>query len=61
MLQLPWVEWRGESIADSHFIIERLMKDLDIDMDKHLSPQDKALATVIQRTCEDHLYFVCMV
>lgn len=58
--KVPWVEWRGESVADSHFVIERLTKDLSVTMDEGLSAYDKAIATMIQRTCEDHLYFVLL-
>ena len=53
----PYIEIDGEYIADSSLIIEELTDRFEVKIDAHLSPAQRGQATLIQRTCENHLYF----
>jgi len=52
--KLPIIELNGEVITDSGFIIDRLKLKFG-DPDSDLSPQQRAISTLLQRTWEDHL------
>lgn len=50
----------GTVIADSSVIIRHLTEAHAIDLDAHLSAAQRAQATLIQRTLEDHLYYALL-
>ena len=52
----PWVELDGEPIADSSIIIELLGKRHGVNLDAHLTPQERALAVTVQRMLEEHYH-----
>jgi glutathione S-transferase len=58
--KLPVIKDKGKYICDSSFIIDYLIKNYALTIDAHLSNEDKAYVTMIQRMVEEHLYF-CMV
>ncbi|PVD31944.1 hypothetical protein C0Q70_07370 [Pomacea canaliculata] len=53
----PWIEYNGEVIPDSSFIIAFLNRQFNIDMNAFLTPHDRGVATALQRLAEDSLYF----
>ncbi|XP_005090892.3 failed axon connections homolog [Aplysia californica] len=60
--KMPWMEYNGEEVADSHICITYLNQKLGIDLNKNLDPVQRATARAIQSLCEDHLYWalVCL-
>ncbi|XP_066281371.1 failed axon connections-like [Branchiostoma lanceolatum] len=52
--QLPFVELNGTEIADSNFIIQRLARQFNADMDADLSPEQQAVALSVTRMVEEH-------
>jgi len=52
----PWIERDGTRMGDSTLIIAHLADELDIDLDAHLDPGQRALATAIQRMLEEHYH-----
>ncbi|ESO93973.1 hypothetical protein LOTGIDRAFT_153451 [Lottia gigantea] len=57
--KIPWVEYNGEVIEDSTFIIEFFKKKLSIDMNKDLSLKEKGLSRAIQKMIEEN-FFWCL-
>ncbi|XP_005100149.1 failed axon connections homolog isoform X2 [Aplysia californica] len=55
--KMPWMEFNGEAVADSHQCISHLNRKLGIDLNKGLDPAQRAVARTIQMMCEDHLYW----
>lgn len=53
----PFIEHDGNTIPDSSRCIEYLTEALDITLDEGMTPQDHAIATLVQRTLEEHLYW----
>ncbi|XP_075250235.1 failed axon connections homolog [Convolutriloba macropyga] len=53
----PWIEYKGEEIADSYYIIKRLEKDFKIDMDGHLTSEQKAISHALQRMLSEGTIF----
>lgn len=48
----------GSYLVDSSFIIETLTDEHDVELDAHLSDEQRATAHLLQRTLENSLYFV---
>jgi len=55
--KLPYILDGADVVADSHQIIEHLSKKYSIDLDRHLSPGQKATARAFDRLLSDHLYW----
>ncbi|XP_002731577.1 failed axon connections homolog [Saccoglossus kowalevskii] len=53
----PWIEYNGEILSDSSFIIEFLNKEFKVDLNTHLSPSDRAVARAFQKMTEENLYW----
>lgn len=53
----PYIEIDGDYIADSSIIIDELTERYEVGLDADLSAEQRGQATLIQRTCENHLYF----
>ena len=47
----------GEEIADSQFCTEFLNKKFNVDLDKDLTPEQKAAARAFRRSAEEGLYW----
>lgn len=58
--KLPYLEHNGDVIADSFFIEKYLKKELDVDLDKHLTRNEKAISEVLRTTLEERVYW-CIV
>jgi len=55
--KLPFIDDDGTVVADSTFIRAYIEKTYAIDLDRHLSAKQKALAWAIERMLEDHIYW----
>lgn len=58
--KMPWIEYKGERIPDSNFIIEYLNKTLEIDMDKNLSKCEKAQSRALRIMLEENFSFTVL-
>ncbi|KAK6187011.1 hypothetical protein SNE40_006264 [Patella caerulea] len=58
--KMPWIEFNGQEVNDSSFIIEFLNEKYKQDFNSHLSSTDKAVARAFQKMAEENLYW-CMV
>lgn len=57
--KIPYVELEdGSVLGDSSFIIDALTKSRHVKLDAHLSPRDRAIGVLFQRTIEEELYFI---
>lgn len=55
--KLPYIVDDGEAIADSTFIRWHLEKKYNIDFDRGLSAEQRAVAWAFEKMLEDHLYW----
>ncbi|MFW5443771.1 MAG: glutathione S-transferase family protein [Methylococcaceae bacterium] len=58
--KLPYIEDKGNKIADSRFIIRYLQSQYGNTMDDHLTDLERATAKAWQRLIEEHLYWLSM-
>ncbi|XP_017769149.1 PREDICTED: failed axon connections isoform X2 [Nicrophorus vespilloides] len=56
--QLPFVEFNGEEIADSAFIVKELSKHFDKDLDAFLTPEQRNVAHAMISMIENHLVWI---
>ncbi|XP_045169144.2 failed axon connections homolog [Mercenaria mercenaria] len=56
--KVPWIEYNGVTMGDSQMIIEFLNKEFNVDMDSHLTKQEKALAWAVQKWIEEYMYWL---
>jgi len=57
---LPFIEDDGLRVADSTLIRFHLEKKYGIDFDAALDTEQQAVAWVVERMCEEHLYFAML-
>ncbi len=56
--KIPYIERAdGRLLADSGVIIDTLTRERGVTLDEGLTPRQRALATTITRTLEDHFYW----
>jgi len=55
--KIPYIEDEGAKVADSTFIRAHIEKKYGVDLDRGLSPEQRAQAWAIERMLEDHLYW----
>lgn len=55
--KMPWIEYNGQEVADSSFCIEFLSKEFEVDVDGHLTKEEKGLATAIRVMLEENTYW----
>lgn len=59
--KLPFIEEvDGSVVGDSTLIIERLSRTRDIDLDRGLSPQQRAISLAFRRMLDEHLYWTAV-
>ncbi|KAL9961692.1 hypothetical protein ACROYT_G030686 [Oculina patagonica] len=58
--KMPWIEFNGQEVADSNFCIQFLKKELQVDIDSHLSAREKAIAHSIRTMLEENTFWVNM-
>ncbi|XP_070540845.1 failed axon connections homolog [Ptychodera flava] len=51
----PWIEYNGEVVSDSTFIIEFLNERRKLNLNSHLNPTEKAIARAFQEMVEENL------
>ena len=55
--KLPYINDDGEIIADSSFIYAHLQKKHGVDLDKGLTPEQRATGWALEKMCEEHFYW----
>eukprot|EP00435_Cladocopium_sp_Y103_P077759 s1_g1498.t1 len=55
--KLPFIEDNGLVLGDTALILEHLKKTRGVDLDRHLSPLQKAQSHALQRMLEERLYW----
>lgn len=55
--KMPWIEFNGQSVADSNFCIRFLTKEFGVDVDEHLNDTERATAHCILTTIEENTYW----
>lgn len=55
--KLPFIEDDGEVIGDSMFIRQHLQNKYSVDLDQHLSPEQRASAHLISKALDEDLYW----
>jgi len=57
---LPFIEEQGKVIADSYFIIEYIKDTYKVDIDDHLSSEQRGLCHLLTKSLDENLYW-CLV
>lgn len=52
---MPWIEYKGERIQESAFLLQWLKKKMDSDLDAELTAEQQAIAGAFQHQVECHL------
>lgn len=55
--KMPWIEYRGQDIADSNFCIEFLNKEFGVDVDEVLTEEQKGVARALLVMLEENTYW----
>ncbi|ESO95855.1 hypothetical protein LOTGIDRAFT_175070 [Lottia gigantea] len=55
--KFPWIEYNGQEVADTSFIIQFLNEKHHIDLNSHLSDSDRAIARAFRKMAEENLYW----
>ena len=55
--KIPWIEYNDTVMSDSQHIINFLNKEFNIDLNKHLTPPERAKAWAIQKWLEEFTYW----
>ncbi|XP_074641815.1 failed axon connections homolog [Tubulanus polymorphus] len=55
--KIPWVIYNGTVVEDTEFITRYFNENFEIDLNKHLSAQEKATSLAFRRLIEEHLFW----
>ena len=55
--KIPWMTYNGIDVADSQLCIKYLNKELGIDLNKHLTAEQRGAAQAFRRMLEEGLYW----
>ena len=55
--KMPFIEVDNKRIPDTSIIIDYFQNNPEYNLDKNLTAQQQALGVLLQRLCEDHLYW----
>jgi hypothetical protein len=55
--KMPWIEYKGNAVADSNFGIQYLSKEFGVDVNEHLNAEQKAVATAFLVMLEENTYW----
>ncbi|XP_033732760.1 failed axon connections homolog [Pecten maximus] len=56
--KVPWISYQGKAIADSDFSLEFLNKERNVDLNSHLSDEQKGAGRAFQKMVEENTYWV---
>jgi glutathione S-transferase len=56
--KIPCIDYNGQTLADTSFIIEFLTKERGIDVNSHLTPAEKGIARAFQKMFEENTMWV---
>ncbi|VDI17743.1 Hypothetical predicted protein [Mytilus galloprovincialis] len=59
--KIPWIEYNDVTIPDSQLIIEYLNKLRDVDLNRHLTEEQEAVAVAFQRMVDEHTYWLMVI
>ena len=57
----PWLEYKGQPVADSQLGMDYLERELGLAVDQHLSDEQRAVARAFRELTEENLYWYCPV
>ncbi|XP_048237311.1 failed axon connections homolog, partial [Haliotis rufescens] len=57
--KIPWMKYDGKAVEDSQFCVEYLNRKLNIDLNSHLTGEQRAIANAFRKMAEENLYW-CM-
>ncbi|XP_030637532.1 failed axon connections homolog [Chanos chanos] len=55
--KMPWIEYNQEQVCGTEFIMDFLEERLGVNLNKDLSPQEKAVSHAITKMVEEHFYW----
>ncbi|KAG5847161.1 failed axon connections homolog [Anguilla rostrata] len=55
--KMPWIEYNNEQVSGTEFIIDFLEEKLGVNLNKSLSPQEKAVSRAVTKMVEEHFYW----
>ena len=55
--KLPWIEFKGQEIADSNFCIGFLEKEFQVDIDSHLTSTERAIGHSIRTMLDENTFW----
>ena len=55
--KLPWIEYKGEKVPDTNFIVDYLNKTFEVELEKDLSSTEKAQARAFLVMLEENTYW----
>ncbi|XP_010900348.1 failed axon connections homolog isoform X1 [Esox lucius] len=55
--KMPWIEYNKQQVSGSEFIIDFLEEKLGVNLNKNLSPQDRAVSRAVTKMVEEHFYW----
>lgn len=54
---MPWMEYNHEQASGSEFIVDFLEEKLGVNLNKNLTPQERAVSRAVTKMVEEHLYW----
>lgn len=55
--KMPWMEYNHEQVSGSEFIVDFLEEKLGVNLNKNLTPQERAVSRAVTKMVEEHLYW----
>ncbi|XP_071004523.1 failed axon connections homolog [Oncorhynchus clarkii lewisi] len=55
--KMPWIEYNRQQVSGPEFIIDFLEEKLGVNLNKNLSPQERAVSRAVTKMVEEHLYW----
>ncbi|XP_070541198.1 failed axon connections homolog [Ptychodera flava] len=55
--KIPWIEYNGLQIGDTSLIIEFLNREFEVDLNKNLNPEEKAIGRAFQKMAEENMFW----
>lgn len=55
--KMPWMEYNHQQVSGSEFIVDFLEEKLGVNLNKNLSPQERAVSRAVSKMVEEHFYW----